>query len=281
VSTTTTYHGRRGVVVTKHAKLALIAPPMAKLLGLALEAVAIDTDRLGTFSGEVPRPGPPLQTAVAKARLGMAASGSDLGFASEGTIGPLPEVPLCNLDRELVVVVDDREGIVVAGHAQSLEICAVTAELSSIEEATDLLARADLPAHRLIVQPAGGGPPIRKGIASREALRRAVAECAEADQHGLARVSTDLRANLCPSRRPTIAEAARRLAARLHVPCPACDAPGWGAVELEHGLPCERCGTATADIKAEVLGCARCAHHQRRPVMRSAADPSRCPWCNP
>lgn len=80
------------VLATRHGKLELIAPALARV-GYALRAVDVDTDALGTFSGEVPRPGPPRDVAVAKARLAMDASGVKVGVASEGTVGLIDELP--------------------------------------------------------------------------------------------------------------------------------------------------------------------------------------------
>lgn len=51
------YQGRRATLATKHGKLALIGPVMFRRLGLEVETADVDTDVLGTFSGEVPRQG--------------------------------------------------------------------------------------------------------------------------------------------------------------------------------------------------------------------------------
>ena len=51
-------------------------------------AAEVDTDRLGTFTGEVERPGPPRETALMKARLGQRATGLPRALASEGVFGP-------------------------------------------------------------------------------------------------------------------------------------------------------------------------------------------------
>ncbi|MFU0507935.1 hypothetical protein [Pseudaminobacter sp. NGMCC 1.201702] len=62
-------------------------PCMAVLfdrLGLIVgTAPALDTDVLGTFTGEIPRAGSTREAAIAKARLGMAATGLPRGIVSE------------------------------------------------------------------------------------------------------------------------------------------------------------------------------------------------------
>ena len=70
------FSGRRAALATMHGKEAAIAPAFRDRLGLVLETPqVIDTDALGTFTGEIPRVGSMRKTAIAKARLGMAATG--------------------------------------------------------------------------------------------------------------------------------------------------------------------------------------------------------------
>ena len=63
--------GARAAVATKHDEAATIARARARALaralggptGLRLQTAAVDTDTLGTFTGETPRPGTPSQSA--------------------------------------------------------------------------------------------------------------------------------------------------------------------------------------------------------------------------
>lgn len=278
------YDGQRAVLSTKHDKLPLIGPPLHRAVGLVVEAVAVDTDTLGTFTGDVARPGSPLDTAIAKARLGMSAAGLGLGVASEGSIGPDPTVPLVTADRELVVLVDDEAGIVVWETHTSWDIVTGSTAVAGQADLEPFLTQVGFPAQQLVVRPnAGGAQPISKGIATVGALREAVLDCASVAVDGLARVETDLRAHACPSRRVVIAAAAERLASRLAARCPSCGAPGWGRVDAVFGVPCTRCGTEVADLGAEIDGCVACEHRTIRPVVapENGADPLRCPVCNP
>ncbi|MFN2288745.1 MAG: DUF6671 family protein, partial [Chromatocurvus sp.] len=110
----TPYTGRRIALATMHRKEVVIAPPMKRVLGAELVVPAgLDTDALGTFSGEIPRQGTMGDVAVAKARMGMVAAGLGIGLASEGSFGPHPEIPVVAVGRELLVLVDDERGLVV------------------------------------------------------------------------------------------------------------------------------------------------------------------------
>lgn len=282
-SSASTYAGERAVLATKHGKLGSIAPSLEQA-GLAVEAVAIDTDILGTFSGEIPRTAAPREIAVAKARLGMAATGTPIGIASEGSIGPHSAVPWITVDREIVVLVDDQRGIVVAGTATSTDITTIARTLRPGDDLHQLLTDADLPAHAVIVVP-NQGPPhgVRKGLRRVPDIAAAVTACAASSADGLARIETDLRAHVCPSRRRVVRDAAADLAARLITDCPSCGSPGLGRTDVVVGLPCRWCSGGTDLVRAEIVSCPACDHREERTVVPAGttADPGDCPRCNP
>ena len=81
-------------LATMHGKERAIALPFSRALGLRVVLPSgLDTDTLGTFSGEVERNGTALKTCVRKACLSMAATGLPFGIANEGSFGPHPFVP--------------------------------------------------------------------------------------------------------------------------------------------------------------------------------------------
>ncbi len=49
------YKNQLAILTTKHEKLPLIAPAMLEVVGLEVTDINLDTDQLGTFSGELPR----------------------------------------------------------------------------------------------------------------------------------------------------------------------------------------------------------------------------------
>ena len=268
-------------MATKHDKTALVGPALTEVLGLEVIEAVVDTDVLGTFSGEVARVASPLDTAVAKARMGMAAAGVTLGVASEGSIGPSAAMPLLNAARELVVLVDDERGIVLAETEVGYDLAAIAVDVGVDDDMTVHLERADFPAHALVVRPAGGFAPLFKAVRELDTLHRAIEVCCEVADSGRARVETDLRAHLCPSRRPIITRAARRLAERVATACPECSSPGFGIVRLEIGVPCAWCGRDTEMVRDRVLGCVACRAELVEPITVGAADPGHCASCNP
>lgn len=279
------YNNKTAVLATKHEKLSQIGPPLQSHLGLIVHSVDVDTDSLGTFSGEIPRKGPPLETAIAKARLGIDFAKVPLGIASEGTIGSDHSMPFSGtLDKEIVVLVDDEIGISIWESHASFDITAATAEVRSDEDIESFLIKSDFPRHQLIVRPGKGSFfPIYKGISNRDELREAIYKCALASSNKLAHIETDFRAHVCPSRQKVIGDAAIRLAKRLASKCPECGAPGWGKTEIIYGIPCSCCGTQVPKERAENYSCQVCSFSKIQPILTTPAeaDPAECPYCNP
>lgn len=280
------YAGRRIALATKHGKEAALAGPIRARLGAVLVVPpALDTDVLGTFTGEVERVGDSLAVARTKAALGMAATGLSAGLATEGSFGPHPTVPFIAAHHELVLFVDRERGIEVAEEVVRLDSNFAHAVVASIDELDGFLAHVGFADQGLIVRPSG--PPrrgsIEKGIHDRAGLAAAVERAAAAAPDHLAHVETDMRANHNPARLRVLADVADRLAERLATPCPACGSPGWGRIDTVFGLPCEACGTATDRVLAEIEGCPACPERRQRPRRdgRRTADQGHCPWCNP
>jgi hypothetical protein len=280
------YAGAAIAIATLHGKAGALAPAFAAVGARLVPAEDVDTDALGTFSGEIPRRLPPLDTAIEKARLGMRATGLPLGLATEGSFGPDPVLGFVPLHREIAVLVDDTRGLVIAESLASHETNLAGRTIAAADALDDAeLTRWKFPSHALIVraEPASPDALVRKGLRDRVALDRAIAECLAASPEGRVRVETDMRAHLNPSRMARIAELAERLVHRLGSRCPQCDAPGFGPTGSEPGLPCSDCGAPTAMIRAEIHACTACGAREARPRGdgRTHADPAHCDLCNP
>ncbi len=274
------------MLATKHGKELQIARPLHTAIGLEISVPpTIDTDQLGTFTGEVPRLGSPAEVVLQKARLGMELTGLPLGLANEGSFGPHPALPLLVADTELLLFVDDERGIKVQEQLVSEHVVAAQTTTRSPANLEDFLVRAHFPSHGLIVRPNMQLPNglIVKGITDNETLAKAIAHCATHSSDGLALVESDLRAHMNPTRRKVLRHLAVRLARRLAHLCPHCGTPGWGLVGVVRDLPCEWCGTPTDLVSEEIIGCPSCTYQERLPRADGLryASPGECAWCNP
>lgn len=277
------YHGQTAVIATLHSKEQWVGPPLWDRLGMRLQVAAVDTDSLGTFSGEVERTAGPLETAIRKARLGMASAGAALGFASEGSIGPDPWLGFVPSDIETLVLVDDERGITVSETVRSLEVVACQTTILPTEFDDAWLTRAGFPSHGLLVHPEGSfDRAMSKGLCDRSQLMEAIDRAHRVSATGRVTIANDLRAHFSPTRQRVIRTVAERLAARLAMCCSACGSPGWGAVTPIFGMPCADCGTWVESARMGTrLSCPACGDGIEICSVEEKAAPSCCPWCNP
>jgi hypothetical protein len=237
----------------------------------------IDTDSLGSFTGEVPRRLSMRETARAKARIGMTLARVDIGIASEGSFGPHPVIPFLPGARELLLFLDETRGLEIVEEVYSESTNFATIDLTPQTDLDAFLAQIGFPGHAVIVR---AGTRLIKGLSQRDSFDGAIEQ---AKAHGPVRIETDMRAHLNPTRMAEIGRLAEKLAQRLATCCPACGAPGFGKVSCDIGLPCEACGAKTQLIRAAVSGCALCSYKvtKPRPDGRTFATPAECPECNP
>ena len=277
------YLEKKVVLTSKHEKLKLIKPAFDALVGCELFEENLDTDQLGTFSGEIERVASPRETALQKAQLGMKETGLLLGLASEGSIGPDPVIPFMNSNIEHLVFVDDENGIVISEIYRSFDITAATITAAPGQDLASFLETADFPRHALIVRPnTRVKSDCIKGITDPDHLIAAIEVSSKISPNGFVVIESDLRAMHSPSRRKNIEEVAKLLALRVSHLCPECDTPGWGQVDYKKGLNCSECGmnNLTA-ISQEILGCVKCDHRQPGKVIAESLEPAQCNFCNP
>jgi hypothetical protein len=283
---TPTYRGRTVVFATRHGKERQAEAPFRELLDARVVAPdEIDTDRFGTFTGDVPRTATPWRTALDKARLGVELTGIPLALASEASYGG---AWWAGRHHELLLFHDSARDITLAEEASAATHDPGATAVGSVDEALAAAARFGFPAvHAVAVAGRDGAMVARKGLADADALAAAVAELLGGGGgrgdggDARVRVGPDHRAHADPPRRSVIAALCTRMAERLARPCPYCRMPGWGLVDVERGLPCALCGTPSAAVAADVHGCGSCGATRAVPRAERTVDPRWCDACNP
>ena len=275
------YRDAKVVLPTLHGKGVLAKHTFKEHLGMYVEELEIDTDQFGTFSGDIERKLSPIESAIAKAKLGLTLSGHTYALASEGTVGADPSVPFINSDIECVVFVDSANDLIISHTYRSFDISAYTHEYIAGEDLDAFLSKADFPNHQLIVKSLDSGViALAKGISTKPDLMSVLHKAKEG---GLKKVviESDLRAHASPSRAENIKKAFTELAIRISSLCPGCESPGWGIRSSLRGLPCTDCGEDSDAIRAYVYGCISCTFTAEGDPIATNIDPSRCSWCNP
>lgn len=226
--------GRPLLVATMHGKERVLGPRLASLGFRVYLAAGYDTDALGTFCGDIRRPGTAREAAVEKARRACAITGVRRAVASEGPYRPCQRQFPGARNVELLAFVDldaDFEYVEVMTNVPTrFAMGRVPPDLTSdaLRSVLDLIGWPEVRAIVLATDPGQGvpPPPIFKGVGDEARLERALRACAAASPDGLVHVESDLRAHMNPSRMRSIARVADRLVAHL-------DAVGYASIGAE------------------------------------------------
>ena len=266
-----------------HHKERALAPVFQRVLGAEIVVPALDTDTLGTFSGEVPRPDALVETALLKAEMVFdALPDIDCALASEGSYGPIGRLPLVPGGVELLAFVDRKRGI---RHVETLSTHRTTWRLQRFAKGDPdrLLALKGMgfPRFGVFVGCNSDMSQPIKNLVTVEDVISAMDREAERSSDGLAVLYSDMRAHKNPLRMQVLRAAGYKLARRLQRLCPKCHAPGWGPIGSRRGLPCEACGAPTHWIDFEIDGCTVCGHAASRPRKDGRRTASRlsCKAC--
>lgn len=285
ISPTHPFYGRQAAIATMHDKQKIIAPILARWCGIDLNlAAGVNTDALGTFTGEIPRAGSMLDAARAKARLAIEISGHSIGLGSEGSFGPHPVALFLSSSIELMVLFDAKTNheVVVQKRFQTNYDSII---IKVGQDVSSFLKRIGFPDHAVIVRPEQSKEVdgIYKGIIDLHQLDVAIRDASKFSNTDSVIIQTDMRAHLNPTRKISIKYLTKRLALRIARLCPVCRAPGFGLIKDLQGLPCQVCNLPTKIKRAELHGCAACSHQrvcrERSPFMR--AEAVWCDVCNP
>jgi hypothetical protein len=282
---THSFVGAEIVFATNHGKLVAAADCFARKLTTTVTEVAIDSDSLGTFSGEIERPGSMLDALRGKVRLARAVTTARFVMVSEGSFGGVGGIGLIPQAIEMLMVHDAVTGAEIIEQSLSLETNYKSATITTRADLARFMTSIDFGAHALVLYPEGILRPgeVYKGITTEEQACEFFERCLVRSPTAAVVAMSDMRAHLNPTRMRHIAECCELLAERLATLCPACSSGGFGLVSTIPGLPCSECGMATQRARAERHECPFCHKSVEKPRAdgRTAAQPGECEWCNP
>ncbi len=277
------YQHQQFVIATKHYKSIALAPVFSKRLAAKMIEFHVDTDQLGTFSGELERTLTPLQAARQKCLWALEKTDTDLAIGSEGSFGPHPDMPYINANHEILYLMDRKNNIELHVSSISTDIHYFSEIVSSLDELYQFAEQTRFPTFGLMMCPYPKQPSQKffKGITSFAKLKSHFEQAMALSPTQQVWVESELRAHLNPKRMKHIEQLAHQLVDRLLSLCPHCNTPGWGKSEALIGLPCEQCGSATHQSKGEIYRCIKCHYQQLNECDEPYAEAAFCPSCNP
>jgi hypothetical protein len=275
--------GEQFSIATMHQKERVIAPLFFEAWGAVGHVPEmLNTDLLGTFTGEVERDGDMLSVARRKCLMAMDLLNLDVGLASEGSFGPHPEWGYMPANWECVLFIDRKNGLEIQESILSAETNFAGKYVNSQADLMAFACQAAFPSHALILRNSRDkSEVIVKGLTDEQALCNHFQSIF--DQYKTVFVETDMRAMYNPTRMNKIAQCTQKLIEKMKSQCSVCHTPGFGVAEAIAGLPCRQCATPTRSLLAYVYACEHCGCRQEKmyPHNKKYEDPMHCDSCNP
>ncbi len=275
------FSGRPLCIATMHQKESVIAPVLKKEFNVTCFVPHnINTDMLGTFSGEVERMDSPLQTARKKCELAYNLTGTDLLVANEGSFGPHPHLGFVPFDEEIMILYDKKNSFEITAKELSLQTNFSSGDFYHYQELCDFANKCLFPSHALIIKDALGNL-LAKGVNDWDKLQYFFNEAKKLAD--FVKAETDMRAHMNPTRMGVIEKCAKKLVENIKSTCPNCNYPGFVPTETIPGLPCENCSMPTKSTLKYVYLCKSCKYTEEKkyPHSKRVEEAVYCDFCNP
>jgi hypothetical protein len=273
------------IFATNHGKSVAARIAFKRRLNTEIAELIIDSDRFGTFSGEIERDGSMLDALRSKIALARELTPERFILASEGSFSASGGFGLIAQNIELLMLSDLATGAEIIEQYITYETNYTTEVIKDLNALDRFLARISFGSHALVLYPDGLSPKyyVSKGIMDLAQARKIFTEYSTLSPTASVMAMSDMRAHLNPTRMKAIEECCELMAKRLANKCPSCTSGGFGIVATIPGLPCEDCGAPTSLALSEKHTCPFCAFIKEYPRQdgKQTADSSACQWCNP
>jgi hypothetical protein len=276
------YDNIKILLATKHKKEDAIRKPFSDAFGALIDVPDdYDTDKFGTFSGEVQRTLPPKDVVMKKAQDAMHHYNYDYVIASEGSFGPHPLYYFAPANIELMIFIDRIRNISVLETEISLETNHSHQDINCNDDYSDFLSKIKFGSHGLIIKSVKNDVILAKGVTQKQELELLLKK--NFAIYNELRLETDMRAMMNPTRMKVIHRVAEKLVKRLQSICPSCRLPGFGKLTVCGNLKCEICDSKTELYEFKILNCIQCDYVERkeRDDGLTKSQPTYCYFCNP
>ncbi len=284
------YHGIEIVMATMHGKEEIASPYFKDAFNATITPTKfLNTDLLGTFTGEIKRVGSVESTLRRKVRLAINETNHRFALASEGSFGPHPSFPFVYANQESLLFFDSDTGVEFFEHYLCTRTSYAYKEINNIEDISDFLNSMSIASQAVILRPKEisgiGADKVFKGLCHHDQVYSAYRQLSEVTSIGPIVIETDNRAHVNEFRRSVIAKTFELLIASLLSQCPQCHCPGYKVRDRKGHLPCLSCGFLSNIPKYEVWTCLNpsCLHRDQKTRADDLMEvaPQYCNFCNP
>ena len=239
-----------------------------------------NTDKFGTFSGEIERVVSPYDSALKKCLAANRDYNADLVVSSEGSF--FMTYGFVSTNHEFLLLKDFKNDLEIKAEFVTHDTNFNGQLFTEIKDLDDFLDRSKFPSHALVLRPRSDSfQRMDKGVNDIVLLEKLMKSYIA--EFGSVYLETDMRAMYNPTRMLSISIATDKLVSKMKSECPNCSVPGFDVKKVEAGLPCELCLNPTKGVKQHVYECEKCSFSKNvfYPNSKSFQDPMYCDVCNP
>lgn len=279
------FNNRKALLVTMHGKEKVIAPLLGNAFNIELEVSKnIDTDRFGSFSGEVERKVSPQLAAQQKIFAAWNDYDHEILIASEGSFFAHPSNPFLSVNNEYLILIDRKNKVAVDAQWNSFNINYFKDTFSNENDAMTYCLERGFPENGVILKcnTDSCDPLIIKDITSVNGLKASLSVLFNQSLKGEVEIESDMRAHRNPLRMQNIATTAKHLVNNMRNACPHCQSIGFSIKNSVAGLECSSCGFPSNETKGYIYNCKNCDHEEFKAIQGELkANPGNCQICNP
>lgn len=281
------YYGELIVFSTAHHKEKILEKEFMDSLNIKFYVPKnLDTDKFGTFTGEVHRSSDLKEVLRQKAYYGLSNTDCNLAISSEGSFGPDPLNPFLFCNQENLLLIDQKNKIEIFASHRSYETSYSFSNLNSRSELEDFLAKNPIERQPVVFKSfkdCNDQSLIFKGIDNKKIAYKVFEELFAIKSSVW--IESDLRAHMNIKRQIVIKACSTKLLEKILSLCPRCTLPGFSITKGYGQLQCMDCGLFSNYPSHDVWTCADSNCNYEKQELRLDGvinlEPKYCSYCNP
>lgn len=281
------YYGELIVFSTAHHKDKILEKEFMDSLNIKFYVPKnLDTDKFGTFTGEVQRSSDLKEVLRQKAYYGLLNTDRNIVISSEGSFGPDPLNPFLFCNQENLLLMDQKNKIEIFASHRSYETSYSFSNLNSRSDLEDFLAKNPIESQPVVLKlfkDCNDQSLIFKGIDNKKLAYEVFDDLFSIKSSVW--VESDLRAHMNVKRQSVIKACGIKLLEKILSLCPKCTLPGFSITKGFGRLACIDCGFLSEYPSHDVWTCADLNCNYEKQELRLdgviSLEPKYCSYCNP
>lgn len=274
------FKDRKLYFVTNHKKDEVFKDVfLQKLLVEVVGFNSLNTDKFGSFTGEVKRKKDMISTCRNKILEAKKVFDHDLFVSSEGSFVS-DSLGVLVRDFEVLMFKDFKNDFEIVVSGETYKTNCLSRKIYSIDDLVNFVNAVGFPRNGIILK---SFRAVYKDFVDIDHLYSVYDKIKSSLFVKYIVAETDMRADKNEFRMNFLKEMASKSVNVLSSECPSCSAPGFQIKNYLTGKLCRLCLNPTNEVSFEILGCCKCDFSLKKKNDKDGdlANPLNCNFCNP